>query len=54
MSDPDDEFWTDEDRMVQEIGSAVDDLDFDLEAIENAGSDADEREVELDVEPDDY
>lgn len=54
MSDPHDEFWTDEDRMVEDIGSAVDDLDYDVKEAEVAGPDADEREVNLDVEPDDY
>jgi len=59
MSDPDD-FWTDDDRSVDDIGLAVDDLDFAIPGDDVTGVDADEREVELDqdqdlgVEPDDY
>ena len=53
MSDPD-EFWTDEERIVEDMGSAVDDLDVDFEETEIVGPDADVREVKLDVEPDDY
>ncbi|MBB5639628.1 hypothetical protein [Cryobacterium roopkundense] len=53
MSDPE-EFWADEDRIVEDIGLAVDDLEFMIEETEIVGPDADEREVNLDVEPDDY
>jgi len=46
MSDSD-EFWADDDRVVEDIGAAVDDLDFGVAETDDEGFDADEREVGL-------